>query len=335
MNGFYLSALQNESSFVTTMARRDVGDQVAMSDAKTIGARVSSLTADDVPLPAKVIFRGIGQVFFQENALTGALFALGLAVNSPWAAVGAIVGSAVGAGTARGLRFDHSEIAAGLYGFNSALVGIATFFFFGVTPASFVLMLVGTAVAAPVTWLMRRYIPFPTYTTPFIVVTWVLYFLGPVLGASLVSPGGGPFSASFIEAVAHGIGQVMFQASVWTALLFLIGIALNDREHAAWVVVASLVGMLVGVYHHDSSEEVAALGLYGYNATLAAIALFLNRRSLIAPMLGILISVPLTENFPRLGLPTLTAPFVLATWLVLILVWLDGKLFSQQGTGAK
>jgi nitrilase len=42
--------------------------------------------------------------------------------------------------------------------------------------------------------------------------------------------------------------------------------------------------------------------LYGYNATLAAIALFLWRRSLIAPLLGVLLSVPLTEYFPILGL---------------------------------
>ena len=86
--------------------------------------------------------------------------------------------------------------------------------------------------------------------------------------------------------------------------------------------------MLVAVYHHDSPEEVAALGLYGYNATLAAVALFLWRRSLIPPLLGILISVPLTEYFPMLGLPALTAPFVLATWLVLALGWLEARLFG-------
>jgi urea transporter len=202
-------------------------------------------------------------------------------------------------------------------------------FFFRPGVASIALLVVGCVVAALVTWLMRRYVPFPTYTAPFIVTTWALYFLGLSLGAAPVEPGG-PVTAGFVAAVAHGIGQVMFQASVWTALLFVVGIALNDWEHALWVVVASVVGMLVGIYHHDSSEEVAALGLYGYNATLAAIALFLWRRSLIPPLLGILLSVPLTENFPLLGLPALTAPFVLATWLVLALGWLEGRLFGPR-----
>jgi len=59
-------------------------------------------------------------------------------------------------------------------------------------------------------------------------------------------------------------------------------------------------------------------------ATLAAVALFLWRRPLIAPLLGIAISGPLTESFPLIGLPALTAPFVLATWIVLAL----GKLES-------
>ena len=79
----------------------------------------------------------------------------------------------------------------------------------------------------------------------------------------------------------------------------------------------------------DSFDNIA-LGLYGYNAALAAVALFLWRRSVIPPLLGMLLSVPLTELIPLLGLPALTAPFVLATWLVLAFGWLDGRLFREQ-----
>jgi urea transporter len=289
--------------------------------------QLTSLRAESIPIPVLAVFRGIGQVFFQENALTGACFTLGIALNSPLMALGAVVGSAIGMATARVLKFDESEVSAGIYGFNSALVGIAMLFFFRPGVASVALLIAGSVVAAIVTRLMRRYLPFPTYTTPFIVTTWALFFLGQALGVTQVEPGGPPVTAGFITAVAHGVGQVMFQASIWTALLFLIGIAINDWQHALWVIVASALGMLVGIYHHDSPEEVAALGLYGYNATLAAIALFLWRRTLIAPLLGILLSVPLTAFVPMLGLPALTAPFVLATWLVLACGWLERKIF--------
>ena len=135
----------------------------------------------------------------------------------------------------------------------------------------------------------------------------------------------------------------MFQASLWTGLLFLVGIALSDWEHAVWVLLGSIVGMLVGSYHATAAARVldpeslvergllenVALGLYGYNATLAAVALFLWRRSLIPPLLGMLLSVLLTDLVPMLGLPALTAPFVLATWLVLAFGWLDRRLVRE------
>ena len=89
-----------------------------------------SLSDDAIPEPLRAGLRGIGQVFFQENALTGACFVLGLAVSSPLMATGAVVGSAIGTATAWVLKFDKAELSAGIYGFNSALVGIATLFFF-------------------------------------------------------------------------------------------------------------------------------------------------------------------------------------------------------------
>ena len=188
---------------------------------------------------------------------------------------------------------------------------------------------VGCVAAALVTWVARRHVPFPTYTAPFIVVD-----LGVVFHRAGRRPGPDrPRRAAGGDRIRRGrgtrVGQVMFQASIWTALFFLVGIALNDWQHALWVARRRpSSAMLVGIYHHDSSDEVAALGLYGYNATLAAVALFLWRRTLIPPLLGILLSVPLTESFPLLGIPALTAPFVLATWIVLTLGWLERKLFG-------
>src|SRR5262245_553077 len=103
--------------------------------------------ARNIPAPVLWPFRGIGQVFFQENALTGALFALGIALSSPLMAVGAVVGAAIGTATAWALKFDKSEVHAGIYGFNATLVGIATFFFFRPGAASITLLVAGCIVA--------------------------------------------------------------------------------------------------------------------------------------------------------------------------------------------
>lgn len=303
---------------------------------------------NSIPVPLLVVLRGIGQVFFQENALTGALFVLGIAASSPLMAVGALVGSALGMATASLLKFDQTEINAGIYGFNSALVGIATFFFFQLSILSVVLMVVGCLVAAGVTRLMRGHVPFPTYTTPFIVTTWGVFFIGGAAGLAPPSTGYGPLipdlpAGFLIDSAAHGISQVMFQASLWTALCFFAGIAVNDRSHATWVLIGSLAGLALAGYHVDAAArsldperliertqfDNIQLGLYGYNATLVAVALFLWRRSIVPPLLGIVFSVPLTELIPRLGLPALTAPFVLAAWLVILLGWLEPRLLGR------
>ena len=302
-----------------------------------------SMSDAPVPEPLRSVLRGVGQVFFQENALTGACFLVGIALGSPLMALGGAVGAIIGTAVARLLKFNESEVSAGIYGFNSTLVGIATLFFFRPGVMSSLLLVAGCVLATVLTWLARKHVPFPTYTAPFIVTTWVLFFLGKALSVPPVEPGGPLEGAGVIQAVAHGVSQVMFQASVWTGLLFLVGIALSNWEHAVWVAVGSIMGMLVGSYHATAAARIldpeslverglldnVVLGLYGYNATLAAVALFLWRRSLIPPLLGMLLSILLTDLIPMLGLPALTAPFVLATWLVLAFGWLDRRLVLE------
>jgi urea transporter len=300
------------------------------------------------PEIGSVIFRGIGQVFFQENAITGALFTLGIALSSPIMALGLVIGSALGTVVAYFLDFDRKETTGGIYGFNSALVGIATFFFFQPGVVSVCLLIVGSILAAPLTRLMRSFVPFPTYTSPFIVTTWCVFFIGQALGAVSTDPSVGPLVANaptghVFESTMHGVGQVMFQASIWTGILFLVGIGISDWRHAAWVAAGAFVGMMVAGYHLTGAAKSLdperliersmfaniALGLYGYNATLAPVALFLWRRKLIPAILGMLLTVPLTEMVPYLGLPALTLPFVLATWLVLGFGWLEQKYLGE------
>lgn len=305
-----------------------------------------------LPVPVRTVFRGIGQVFFQEHAVTGILFVAGIAVSSLSMAIGAVAGAAIGSGVAWGLKFDKSELLAGIYGFNATLVGIATLFFFQPGGMSLAMLVAGCVVATLLTRFVRGNLPFPTYTAPFIVTTWCLYFLGKSLQVAPVDPSQLSLlvpvvPAGFVvESAVHGIGQVMFQASLWTGLLFLLGIALNDRQHALWVLAASVLGMLLASHNVDAAMRALdperlvertqfdniQLGLYGYNATLAAVALFLWRRSLVYSLLGIVLCIPLTELVPLFGLPALTAPFVLATWIVMIIGWFESRLLGDRAS---
>jgi urea transporter len=278
------------------------------------GAAVDPLAA------VKVVLRGIGQVMFQGHAGTGLLFLAGIGVASPLMALGAALGAAIGPAVAYALKFDREELESGIYGFNPTLVGVALLFYLRPVPLTWGLLLLGCVAATALTRLLRKYAPFPTYTTAFIVCTWALLLVGHGLAGTTIdlkpsAPQHTPHG--FVEAVLDGAAEVMFGANVVTGLLFLVGIALSSWRHAALALAGSAVGTLTAIYHNDPQGTIS-IGIYGYNAALAAMAVYLWRKSLPLPVLGAILSVPLTELFPKsLGLPALTAPFVGASWIVI------------------
>jgi urea transporter len=79
---------------------------------------------------------GISQIFVVESALSGAVILGGISIYSQGLAAHALAGSAIGTLAGAFLAADSSEIAMGLWGFNSALTSMAvgTFFVHG-TPA--------------------------------------------------------------------------------------------------------------------------------------------------------------------------------------------------------
>ena len=128
----------------------------------------------------KSIFRGVGQVMFQGNALSGALMLAGIGCNSLLMCLFALVGSAIGTCTAVALRYDADRIRDGLYGFNAALVGIAVPCFMPIHTGSVLLMVVACVLSALVTRLFERQRLVPALTAPFVLITWAMLLLGHV-----------------------------------------------------------------------------------------------------------------------------------------------------------
>lgn len=292
-----------------------------------------------------ISLRGVGQVMFQENALTGLLFLVGIALAgwegggaaSLWMALGGLIGTVLGTLTAWALKYDEKDLRAGIYGFNSCLVGIAVFFLFSVSAASMALLVVGSVAGAVVTWAMRKFLPFPTYTFPFIVTTWVLVGVAILaFGMERIDhPTPELAETHWTAAFTEGLSEVMFQASIVTGLFFLAGLAINDWRHAVLGLLGSVVGTLVGAYH-SSPHETISIGIFGYNAALAAIAMDLPKKSLLLPILAAIFSTPITDAFGAIGpvipgykLDALTAPFVFACWLVILLQVIE-RYFTAQ-----
>jgi len=154
------------------------------------GGRVAGLTSVNL---ANALFRGVGEVFLQDNPWTGVVFAIAILVNSRVCFGFALLGSALGGLTALVLGGDGVAIYHGLYGFNAVLTGIAL----GGRPDglacprrflvlnwwSTVYALIGTIFSAIVfaaTAVALSPIGMPALTAPFVLTTWV--FLLPTAG---------------------------------------------------------------------------------------------------------------------------------------------------------
>ncbi len=263
--------------------------------------------------------RGIGQVMFQGNALTGMIFVMGIALQSWQLALAAYLGSCIGTLWAMLCRYPIADIRQGLYGFNACLVAIAAVYFYGISEQSLLLLVLGSVVATVLMrWLQIRQLP--AYTFPFVLTTWIFFYLCSqqnVLPLEQTTWG----NDVGLDGVLQGFGQVMFQANSWTGLCFLVGIAISSFRHAWWAVVAAGAGLwlarLLGI-----ADTVLSDGIYSYNAVLVAIAMALLRQHIGVMLLVVALSVLILFLMQMWQMPALTFPFILAVWLFsIVLHW--------------
>jgi urea transporter len=128
-----------------------------------LAQRGSTAADPDLDLIAGVL-QGIGQVMFQESAISGAAFLAGIALCSRRAAMRALASSAIGCVVALAARLPAAQISAGLFGYNSALA---------LGPRSWWPPLLGAALTVPLTVAMQKLGLIPL-TAPFVLATWAV-----------------------------------------------------------------------------------------------------------------------------------------------------------------
>lgn len=139
-----------------------------------------------------------------------------------------------------------------------------------------------------------------------------------------------PAWKDFPRTVLRGIGQVMFQDSMWTGLLFLAGIFcgayLEGSPLVGWgaltgVVVSTLTGYLLRLPDNNGAQ-----GLWGFNGVLVGCAFPTFMGNTVWMWLALVLCSAMT-TWVRSGLnnimtpwkvSSLTFPFVLCTWFFLL-----------------
>ena len=296
-----------------------------------------------------VNLRGAGQVMFQNNPLTGLLFIVGIGYGAfvagmPAVFIGSIVGLLVSTITAYLLNVDEDSLRIGLFGYNGILVGAALPTFLTADPLLWVYIVIGSAVSTIAFMAIANV--FKTWgvaalTFPFVLVTWFLllaaYAFADVPIASMGPPAIPqdiattaatiPTDAQFwLDSILKGVAQVFLIGNAITGVIFLIALAVSSLWAAAFAALGAIVAVLVAVLFGADSGTIQA-GLFGFSPVLTAIALGStfykpSWRVFGYALLGIIFTVfvqaAMDVALTPVGIPTLTAPFVFATWLFLL-----------------
>ncbi|KAB0499681.1 urea transporter [Pseudomonas vancouverensis] len=273
---------------------------------------------------AEALLNGFSQIFLQRNPLCGLLCLCAILFTAPALLGGALLGGVAGLLTAQRRNYAKADRQAGLYSYNGVLLGLLLSLYFPWSAMMPLLILAAGGLSAMITqqWLKRARLSqfLPAYTAPFVLLSWILLcFATPSTEAHQIEVS----ALNMLLAPFKGIGQVMFLGHPLAGAMIAAGLLIADRRAFAWALLASVAGMGWSLLNDDAYT--ALLGLGGYNAVLAALAFSSQRQTPWLPLPGIVFALLLTPIFAAVGIPTLTAPFILACWLIRPAVQLFGK----------
>lgn len=282
-----------------------------------------------LPLPRhalhgfRALLNGFSQIFLHSHPGCGLLVVLAITIGAPHLLGGALLGALSGMLTAQRRGYPQADIDSGLYGYNGALLGLLIGVQFSWSPLLPLLIIVSAGLSslllAP--WLQRTRQRqwLPAFTFPFVALGWLLLWLATPLHLQLqASASAAAHSLDWLAslaATARGLGQVIFLEQPLAGLCLWFGLLLADRRAALWALLGSAGGLALAL-QQGWAQHGALAGLYGYNATLTALALSQVHRRPWLPALGIVLVLLLQPGFAALGLPALSMPFILACWLI-------------------
>ncbi|WP_252989988.1 urea transporter [Sporosarcina newyorkensis] len=128
----------------------------------------------------------------------------------------------------------------------------------------------------------------------------------------------------FLLVTMKGISQVILIENWVTGLFILTAITITSLELGVIAFLSAAIGTLTGMLGGGNRESVEK-GLYGYNPMLTGMALLLfleGPASWGIALFGAVIAAAFTGSMMNLlqhtGMPTLTFPYIVTTWLFLL-----------------
>lgn len=297
------------------------------------GTRSSRPTREASPADwVTAVGQGLSQIFFQSNLITGVLILAAFVVADWRMAVLVLLGSTTGAIVGRLRGVSQKDVTAGMEGFCGALVGAATFSILGGQWESYPIAVAGAALCGPVTWLvvalftrtsLKQY-SLPSTTAPFcIVATLILACTVPIHEKAAAETTTDSTTLAFFRSLLSNVSQVVLVDNEWSGALILLGLFIASWKVGLAGALGSAIGSLAALAMDEPLTETAN-GLAGYSGVLTAIALavVLIKSSPISwtlAVIGTIITAVVTLVMHRLDVPTYTWPYILTTWVFLVI----------------
>lgn len=280
--------------------------------------------------------KGISQVILIDNVISGLIILIAITIGDYRLGIVALVSAIIGTLIAYAGGADKDALNQGLFGYNSVLTGLALALFL-TDNFRWIIALIGAAFVTIFTAAMMHFfkgLEMPVLTFPYILLTWLLLLTSYHLGIFKLTKELVPQdlshwklhiegNISIINGLIDGIGQVYFLTGLLVGILVLLAAFWANWKLGIYTLLGTGIGWLTA-YVLVPEYTLLNVGLYGYNAvlTILAVASVFNADSSFAPISGVIaaiITVPITASVDTwlapYGLPALTMPFVLVTWI--------------------
>ncbi|XP_039200470.1 urea transporter 1 isoform X2 [Crotalus tigris] len=300
------------------------------------------------------LLRGISQVMFVNNPLSGLILLIGFLVQSPWLTLMCCIGGIVSTLTAVILSQERSSVAAGLHGYNGVLVGMlmavfldkGEYYWWLLLPVMLMSMTCPIFTSALASLFSKW--DLPVFTLPFNLA--LSLFLGatghynPFFPTTLIEPTTFLPNNSWsdvqvtmlLRSIPVGIGQVYGCDNPWTGGIVMLALFLSSPLIFSHAVIGSAVGVPAALSLASPLNKMYA-GLWNYNSCLSCIAIggmfyALTWQTFVLAVTCAFFTAYVGEAMSRIfsvfGLPVGTWPFCLSSLTFLLLTINNEAIFK-------
>ncbi|XP_070592529.1 urea transporter 1 isoform X2 [Erythrolamprus reginae] len=300
------------------------------------------------------LLRGVSQVMFVSNPLSGLILLIGFLVQSPWLTLMCCTGVIVSTLTAVILSQERSAVAAGLHGYNGVLVGMlmavfsdkGEYYWWLLLPVILMSMTCPLFTSA-LSSLFSKW-DLPVLTLPFNLA--LSLFLGATghynsfFPTTLIEPTAFLPNISWSDAqttmllksIPVGIGQVYGCDNPWTGGIVMLAVFISSPLIFTHAVIGSAVGIPAALSLATPLNKIYA-GLCNYNSCLSCIAIggmfyALTWETFVLAVVCAFFTTYVAAAMGRLfsvfGLPIGTWPFCLSTLTFLLLTTTNKAIFK-------